>query len=83
MLEESEIIGEEPEGKGTQRTSDAGQRRGKVAICDEEVRNRVELLQERKKERYQEHKAKLLVILKGQCTLNMNNKVESLVGLIQ
>jgi hypothetical protein len=35
---------------------------------------------ERKKERYQEHKAKLLVILKGQCTLNLNNKVESLEG---
>jgi hypothetical protein len=32
-----------------------------------------------KKERYEEHKAKICVIVKGQCTLNMKNKVESLV----
>jgi ABC-type thiamine transport system substrate-binding protein len=31
-----------------------------------------------KKERCKEHKAKLFVIVKGQCTLNMRNKVESL-----
>jgi DNA-directed RNA polymerase alpha subunit len=31
-----------------------------------------------KKERYKEHKAKIFVIVKGQCTLNMKNKVESL-----
>jgi hypothetical protein len=29
-----------------------------------------------KKERYEEHKAKIFVIVKGQCTLNMKNKVE-------
>jgi hypothetical protein len=33
-----------------------------------------------KKERYEEHKAKISVIVKGQCTLNMKNKVESLQG---
>ena len=33
-----------------------------------------------KKEKYEEHKAKLFVIVKGQCTLNMKNKVESLMG---
>jgi mannose-6-phosphate isomerase class I len=33
-----------------------------------------------KKERYKEQKAKILVILKGQCTLNMKNKVKSLKG---
>jgi hypothetical protein len=33
-----------------------------------------------KKERYEEHKAKIFVIVKGQCTLNMKNKVESLKG---
>jgi hypothetical protein len=33
-----------------------------------------------KKERCEEHKAKILVIAKGQCTLNMKNKVESLKG---
>jgi hypothetical protein len=33
-----------------------------------------------KKERYEEHKAKIFVIVKGQCTLNMKNKVESLQG---
>jgi hypothetical protein len=27
-----------------------------------------------KKERYEEHKAKLFVIIKGQCTLNMKTK---------
>jgi transcriptional regulator with AAA-type ATPase domain len=32
-----------------------------------------------KKERYEE-KAKIFVIVKGQCTLNMKNKVESLKG---
>jgi hypothetical protein len=32
-----------------------------------------------KKERYEEHKAKIFVIVKGQCTLNMKDKVESLV----
>jgi mannose-6-phosphate isomerase class I len=32
-----------------------------------------------KKERYEEHKAKIFVIVKGQCTLNMKNKVESLL----
>jgi hypothetical protein len=31
-----------------------------------------------KKERYKEHKAKIFVIVKGQRTLNMKNKVESL-----
>jgi hypothetical protein len=31
-----------------------------------------------KKERYEEHKAKIFVIVKGQCTLKMKNKVESL-----
>jgi hypothetical protein len=31
-----------------------------------------------KKERYEEHKAEIFVIIKGQCTLNMKNKVESL-----
>jgi hypothetical protein len=31
-----------------------------------------------KKERYEEHKAKIFVIVKGQCTLHMKNKVESL-----
>jgi hypothetical protein len=31
-----------------------------------------------KKERYKEHKAKIFVIVKGQCTLNMKNKVESI-----
>jgi hypothetical protein len=31
-----------------------------------------------KKERYEEHKAKIFVIVKGQCTLNMKNKAESL-----
>jgi hypothetical protein len=29
-----------------------------------------------KKERYEEHKAKIFVIVKGQCTLNMKNRVE-------
>jgi hypothetical protein len=33
-----------------------------------------------KKERYEEHKAKIFVILKGHCTLNMKNKVKSLKG---
>jgi hypothetical protein len=33
-----------------------------------------------KKERYEEHKAKIFVIVKGQCTLNMKNKMESLKG---
>jgi hypothetical protein len=33
-----------------------------------------------KKERYEEYKAKIFVIVKGQCTLNMKNKVESLKG---
>jgi hypothetical protein len=33
-----------------------------------------------KKERYEEHKAKIFVIVKGQCTLNMKSKVESLKG---
>jgi hypothetical protein len=33
-----------------------------------------------KTERYEEHKANMSVIVKGQCTLNMNNKVESLKG---
>jgi hypothetical protein len=33
-----------------------------------------------KKERYEEHKAKIFVIVKGQCTLNMKNKGESLQG---
>jgi hypothetical protein len=33
-----------------------------------------------KKERYKEHKAKIFVIVKGQCTLNMKNKMESLQG---
>jgi hypothetical protein len=33
-----------------------------------------------KKERYEEHNAKIFVIVKGQCTLNMKNKVESLQG---
>jgi hypothetical protein len=31
-----------------------------------------------KKERYEEHKEKIFVIVKGQCTLYMKNKVESL-----
>jgi hypothetical protein len=33
-----------------------------------------------KKERYEEHEAKIFVIVKGQSTLNMKNKVESLQG---
>jgi hypothetical protein len=33
-----------------------------------------------RKERYEEHKAKIFVIVKGQCTRNMKNKVESLYG---
>jgi hypothetical protein len=33
-----------------------------------------------KKERYEEHKAKIVVIVEGQCILNMKNKVESLQG---
>jgi hypothetical protein len=33
-----------------------------------------------KKERYEEHKAKIFVIVKEQCILNMKNKVESLTG---
>jgi hypothetical protein len=33
-----------------------------------------------KKERYKEHKAKIFVIVKGQCTWNMKNTVESLKG---
>jgi hypothetical protein len=33
-----------------------------------------------KKERYKEHKAKIFVIVKGQRTLNMQKKVESLKG---
>jgi mannose-6-phosphate isomerase class I len=33
-----------------------------------------------KKERYKEHKAKIFVIVKGQCTLSMKNKVERLKG---
>jgi hypothetical protein len=33
-----------------------------------------------KKERYKEHKAKIFVIRKGHCTLNMKNQVESLKG---
>jgi hypothetical protein len=36
-----------------------------------------------KKERYEEHKAKIFVIVKGQCTLSMKNKVESLRAMIQ
>jgi hypothetical protein len=32
----------------------------------------------KKQERYEEHKAKIFMIVKGQCTLNMKNKVESL-----
>jgi hypothetical protein len=31
-----------------------------------------------KKERYEEHKAKTVVIVKGKCTLSVKNKVESL-----
>jgi hypothetical protein len=33
-----------------------------------------------KKEKYEEHKAKIFVIVKGQYTLNMKNTVESLQG---
>jgi hypothetical protein len=33
-----------------------------------------------RKKRYEEHKAKIFVIVKGQCTLNMKNKVERLQG---
>jgi hypothetical protein len=33
-----------------------------------------------KRERYKDHKAKKFVIVKGQCTLNMKNTVESLKG---
>ena len=33
-----------------------------------------------KKERYDKHKAKIFVIVKGHCTLNMKNTVESLKG---
>jgi hypothetical protein len=33
-----------------------------------------------KEERYEERIAKIFVIVKGQCTLNMKNKVESLQG---
>jgi hypothetical protein len=33
-----------------------------------------------KKERYEEHKAKIFVIVKGQCTLNNKKKLESLQG---
>jgi hypothetical protein len=33
-----------------------------------------------KKERYEEQKAKIVVIVEGQCILNMKNKVESLQG---
>ena len=33
-----------------------------------------------KKERYEENKSKIFVIGKGQCTLSMKNKVESLRG---
>jgi hypothetical protein len=33
-----------------------------------------------KKERYEEHKEKIFVIVKGQCTRNTKNKVESLKG---
>jgi hypothetical protein len=33
-----------------------------------------------KKERYEEQKAKIFVIVKGQCTLNMKNKVMRLMG---
>jgi hypothetical protein len=33
-----------------------------------------------KKERYEEHKVSIFVIEKGQCTLNIKNKVESLKG---
>jgi nitrate/nitrite-specific signal transduction histidine kinase len=33
-----------------------------------------------KTENYEEHNAKLFVIVKGQCTLTMKNKVESLKG---
>jgi hypothetical protein len=33
-----------------------------------------------KKERFEEHKGKIFVIVKGKCTLNMKNKVESLKG---
>jgi hypothetical protein len=33
-----------------------------------------------KKESYEEHRAKIFVIVKGQCTLNMKNTVESLQG---
>jgi hypothetical protein len=33
-----------------------------------------------KKERYEEHKAKIFVIVKGQCILNTKNNVESLKG---
>jgi hypothetical protein len=33
-----------------------------------------------KRDKYEEHKAKIFVIVKGQCTLNMKNKVESLQG---
>jgi isoleucyl-tRNA synthetase len=33
-----------------------------------------------KKERHEEHKANIFVIVKGQCTLNMKNEVESLQG---
>jgi hypothetical protein len=33
-----------------------------------------------KKERYEEHKAKIFVIVKGQRTLNMKNNLESLQG---
>jgi hypothetical protein len=33
-----------------------------------------------KKERYEEHRAKMFVIVNGRCTLNMKTKVESLKG---
>jgi DNA-directed RNA polymerase alpha subunit len=33
-----------------------------------------------KKERYKKYKAKIFVIVKGQCNLNMKNKAESLKG---
>jgi hypothetical protein len=42
-------------------------------------KNRVETIL-LKKERYEEHKAKIFGIVKGLCTLNMKNKVESLQG---
>jgi hypothetical protein len=53
--------------------------RGKVAVPDEGLETELKKYYFTK-EIYKDHKAKIFVIVRRQCTLNMKNKVESLKG---